>query len=78
MQTITPTQLRANIFNLLDDILRTGVPLEIKKGDRRLKIVPVGKADKFQNLIARPEFILGDPDDLVDIHWEDEVTLDLP
>jgi hypothetical protein len=78
MKTVTPTQLRTNIYNLLDEVLETGLPLEIKKGDKKLRIVPVDKVDKLKNLIARPEAIQGDPDDLVGINWADEVHLDLP
>jgi hypothetical protein len=66
MKTVTPTELRANIYKLLDEILNTGIPLEIKKGDKKLRIVPVEKGDKLQNLIARPEVIAGDPDELVE------------
>ena len=78
MKTVTPTELRANIYQLLDEVLTTGVPLEIKKGDKKLRIVPLEQGDKFQNLIARPEAIAGDPEELVEIHWENEVDLDLP
>jgi hypothetical protein len=78
MKTVTPTQLRANIYNLLDNILKTGIPLEIKKGDKRLRIVPVDEIDKLKNLVIRPDVIQGDPDDLVEIDWMDEVNLDLP
>lgn len=78
MKTVTPTELRANVYQLLDEILETGLPLEIKKGDRRLRITPVDKADKLQNLIYRPDVINGDPDDLATIHWDHEVNLDLP
>lgn len=78
MKRITPTELRANLYRLLDEVLATGVPLEIKKGDRKLRITPVEKVDKFQNLISRPKVIQGDPEDLVSVSWEDEVNLDLP
>ena len=78
MKTVTPTQLRTNIYNLLDEILKTGLPLEIKKGDKKLRIVPVEEVNKLQNLVPRPEIIQGDPDDLVEIDWMDEVNLDLP
>ncbi len=78
MKTVTPTQLRTNIYNLLDEILKTGLPLEIKKGDKKLRIVPVDEVDKLKNLVARPDVIQGDPDDLVEIDWMDEVNLDLP
>jgi prevent-host-death family protein len=78
MKTVTPTQLRSNIYNLLDEVLKTGLPLEIKKGDRKLRIVPVDEVDKLKNLVARPDAIQGDPDDLAQIDWMDEVNLDLP
>ena len=78
MKTVTPTQLRTNIYNLLDEVLKTGLPLEIKKGDKKLRIVPVDEVDKLKNLVARPDVIQGDPDDLVEIDWTDEVNLDLP
>lgn len=78
MRIITPTELRTNIYNLLDEVLKTGVPLEIKKGNKRLRIVPVEQGDKFQNLVSRPDVIQGDPEELVEITWESELNLDLP
>lgn len=78
MKTITPTELRANIYNLLEEVIKTGVPIEIKKGDKKLRIVAVEKVDKFQNLVSRPHVIQGDPEELVRISWEHEVNLDLP
>jgi prevent-host-death family protein len=78
MKTITVTELRGNIYNLLDEVLNTGIPIEINKGGKKLKILPVGKANKLQNLVSRPNVIKGNPDDLVDISWEKEVSLDLP
>ena len=78
MKKITPTELRANIFKLLDEVLDTGIPLEIKKGDKRLRIVPLDKTNKLDNLISRPDAIQGDPEELVGLNWADEVNLDLP
>jgi hypothetical protein len=77
-KTVTPTELRKNLYNLLDEILKTGIPLEIDRGGKRLRIVPVEGADKLQNLVRRPEAILGDPDELVALGWEQELNLDLP
>ena len=78
MKTITVTELRGNIYNLLDEVLNTGIPIEINKGGKKLKIMPVDKVNKLENLISRPNAIQGNPDDLVDISWEKEVNLDLP
>jgi PHD/YefM family antitoxin component YafN of YafNO toxin-antitoxin module len=78
MKSVTPTELRGNLFNLLDEILSTGIPLEIDRGGKRLRIVPVERVDKLQNLVRRPDVILGDPDELISLSWEQEVNLDLP
>ncbi len=78
MKTITATELRRNIYHLLDEILRTGIPIEINKGDKKLRILPVEPVDKFQNLVSRSNVLKGNPEDLVDISWEKEMNLDLP
>ena len=78
MKTVTPTELRSNIYKLLDEVLISGIPLEINKGGQLLKIVPVEKPNKLDNLVYRPDFIQGDPDDLPEISWEEELTFDLP
>jgi hypothetical protein len=78
MKTITVSELPGNIYNLLDEVLNTGIPLEINKGDKKLKITPIAKANKLQNLVSRPNVIKGNSDDLVDISWGKEVGLDLP
>ncbi|NER24394.1 MAG: type II toxin-antitoxin system Phd/YefM family antitoxin [Symploca sp. SIO1C2] len=78
MKRVTPTELRGNLYKLLDEILETGIPLEIDRGGKRLQIVPVEKVDKLQGLISRPEVIVGNPEELVEISWNQEVSLDLP
>ncbi len=78
MKTVSPTELRSNIYKLLDEVLNSGVPIEIKKGEKLLRIVPVEKSNKLMNLTTRSNVIVGDPDGLVDISWEKEVNLDIP
>ena len=78
MKTVMPTELRGNIFKLLDEVLSTGIPSEINKGGKKLRIVPVGKSDRFENIISRPNVIQGHRNDLADIHWKKDVKLDLP
>jgi prevent-host-death family protein len=76
MKTITITELRSNIYNLLQEVLDTGIPLEINKGGQKLRIAPVQPADKFANMVYRPDVVNGNPDDLVNIEWE--YNIDLP
>jgi prevent-host-death family protein len=78
MKTVTATELRTNVYQLLDEVLNSGSPIEVKRGDRKLRIVPVEKPDKLQNLAYRPDVIQGDPEDLVALSWEEDLNLDLP
>ena len=75
---VTASELKQNVFKLLDEVLDTKMPIEIERGDQKLQIVPVEKKNKLDNLISRPDIICGDPEDLVNISWEKEVNLDLP
>jgi len=38
MKTVTATELQGNIYNLLDEILNTGIPIEINRGNKKLKL----------------------------------------
>lgn len=78
MKTVSPTELRSNIYKLLDEVLSSGIPIEINKGGKLLRIIPLEKTNKLENLALRPYVIVGKPDDLADISWEKEVNLDLP
>jgi prevent-host-death family protein len=78
MKTITPTELRSNIYQILDEVLDTGIPIEINKGGKKLVIKPVEQTNKLQNLKKRKNVILGDPNDLINLTWEKEINLDLP
>ena len=69
---ITASELRANIFRLLDGVLKTGLPLEIVRKGKKLRIVPVDPPPKLGRLVPREEFIRGDPADLVHLDWTDE------
>jgi hypothetical protein len=70
MKTFTTIELEKNINEILEEVLRTGNPIEINKEGKRLLISPVEKKSNLQNLIYRPEIIKGNPDDLVAIKYE--------
>jgi prevent-host-death family protein len=77
MKKVTLTELNNNIDDLLDEVLETGIPIEISKNGKLLKIIPVEKKDKLNNLTFKPDVIQGNPDDLVNISWEQEIKIDL-
>jgi hypothetical protein len=69
---MTASRLRADIYRVLDEVLRTGQPVEIERGGRRLRIVPVEKPSRLESLEEHPGSIIGDPQDLVHIDWSHE------
>jgi antitoxin (DNA-binding transcriptional repressor) of toxin-antitoxin stability system len=72
---ITVSRLRENIYRLLDQVLETGEPLEVERNGRLLRIVPVDPAVRpglLERLFPRPDWITGDPEDLVHIDWSSE------
>ncbi len=69
---ITASALRSDVYNILDQVLESGEPVTIERNGRELKIVPVEKRSKLDRLVARPDFIIGDPEDLVHVDWSHE------
>jgi hypothetical protein len=68
---ISATQLRQDVYRILDQVLESGCPVEIERGGRRLRIVPVDGGSKLDRLIER-DVIVGDPEELVHIDWSGE------
>ena len=49
---------------VLDKIAATGVPVEIERNGKKLKIISVGTPDKFATAKFYRDCIVGDPDKL--------------
>ncbi len=70
-ETLTASKLRENIYRVLDEILKTGIPVEIKRHGKKLKIIPVDPVNKLSNLIERP-YLKVSADEIVHLDWSDE------
>lgn len=68
---ISCTKLRENVYQILDEVLRTGQPVEILRKGRSLRIVPAVPVSRLAKLKSRPT-ISGDAGDLVHIDWSGE------
>lgn len=68
----TASQLRANIYRMLDEVLETGQPLEIERNGRTLVVMPKQERSFWDRLPRREGFIAGDPDELIHIDWSSE------
>ena len=64
--------LRANLYRLLDRVLETGEPLEIERNGARLRIAPLDQAGRLDRLRPHPDFLVGDPEEIVHLDWSDE------
>lgn len=71
MEKLTASRLRADIYKILDRVLQTGVPVEIERKGRRLRIVPVEPPSRLDRLSKRP-YLRTDPEALVHIDWSDQ------
>jgi antitoxin (DNA-binding transcriptional repressor) of toxin-antitoxin stability system len=71
--TITASKLRENIYQILDNAIATGEPVEILRKGAVLRIVPEKRISKLANLKKRGAFV-GDPDDIVGMDWSREWT----
>ncbi len=68
---LTASQLRRNIYQILDQVLETGVPVEIKRKGGTVKIVPEEQGSRLDNLLPRT-YLAGDPQEIVHIDWSDQ------
>ena len=69
---ISTSELRSNIYKLLDRVLETGEPLEINRKGRVLRIVPEEVGSRMSRLVRREDFVIGDPDELIHLDWSGE------
>jgi prevent-host-death family protein len=75
---VTASQLRADVYNLLDRVIETGEPLEIERNGVVVRIVPPRARDWLDRLPRRAGVVVGDPEDLVELDWSELWSPDLP
>ena len=66
------TELRANLFKILDEILETGEPREILRGRQVLVISPATFERRLDELPRRSSLVGITYDELPDFHWDYE------
>ena len=66
--TVTASELRQDIYQLLDRVIATGQPLEIERKGRKLRIIAAKPVSRLAQLPKR-QCIKGDPEKLVSIDW---------
>ena len=67
--SISLTELRGKLYQLIDQTIETGIPIEIERKGHILKISLENVPSKMDRLIKRPETILNKNDDLIHADW---------
>ena len=68
---IAASKLRENIYRILDEVLKTGIPVEIERRGQRLQIVPMNGSNKLDRLIER-SYLRVDPEEIVHTDWSQD------
>ncbi len=69
-----PTELRKNIYKILDTIAETGKPVEIERNGEIFKIMCETKAGKLKRIEQKkhPKAFIGNSDDILSLDWTAE------
>jgi hypothetical protein len=68
---ISASRLRENIYSILDEVLASGIPVEVERKGRILKIVAEPRPSKLAR-VKPIDLVNGDPEDLVHLDWSAE------
>ncbi|MFN7098352.1 MAG: hypothetical protein ACK4PR_12475, partial [Gammaproteobacteria bacterium] len=66
---ITITTLRSNLYKIVDNLIKTGTPIEIERHGKLVKMGVVQKSNKLARLKSHKKVINGDNDDIVHADW---------
>ena len=74
---ITASKLRQDVYQLLDSVLETGQPLEVKRKGRILRITPEPDAESRLSKLRSHPTLTCDPEDIVHMDWSDQWNPDV-
>ena len=76
--TMTVTELRSRLYRVIDEVLASGVPQRIRRGERFVLIQPDGEGPQLRlEALPRRQAIACTPEDLIEQGFEDAWSGDL-
>jgi hypothetical protein len=71
---ITASELRSDVYRILDRIIDTGEPVEIERKGHHLRIVSDRPTSRLDRLVQRQLVVHDDDDSLIHVDWSTEWT----
>ena len=71
-EPVSTTALRANLYRLIDQVIKDGRPLRVRRGESLVVIQPESSSRRLDlESLPRRQAIAGSPDELIDQGFED-------
>ncbi len=74
--SVTASQLRKDIYNMLDSVIETGKPIKIVRKNRELEIIAVKEKNNLEKLIPH-KCMNDDPESFIHTDWSKEWKYDI-
>lgn len=71
---MTASALRRDIYRVLDRVIETGEPVIVERKGRRIRISAESAPSRLDQLVRRPDVVVGDSGDFVHLDWSSEWT----
>ncbi len=68
----TIINVEEKLSGLLDQVANTGIPVTVKRKGKLIMISCAENGSKLDRLEKHPNFLKGNPDDLVHMDWSDQ------
>jgi prevent-host-death family protein len=72
---LTASKLRENIYKILDQVAETGVPVEIVRKGKRLRLIADSPIDRKKTKLSRllaHDVMKCEPDEIIHMDWSEE------
>ncbi len=79
LQTLSKPQMGETMYQLLERVVSSHIPVEIEFQGKRLRIsLEEPSNNKLASLEPHPDCLSGDPEDIVHLDWSGEIHDDIP
>lgn len=70
--SLSLTELRNNLYKVVDQVIETGIPVEVTRNNHKIKIILADGPSKLERLSERKNIFNDDPESFVHCNWISE------